>query len=264
MFASAASTFRNWADAALSFVYPEVCQLCGEQRATPRQGYVCPACRRKVRFIKPPFCRRCGLPYPGEFTAEFECSNCREMEFHFCWARSAVETRSPVLDVIHRYKYNRQLWFEPFLADLLVGMAAPVLREEPWDGIVPVPLHPLKQREREFNQAERLGRHLAAATGIPLRPRWLKRVKSTQTQTRLARPERAVNVHNAFAVGKADEVKGKRLVLLDDVLTTGATTNACAQVLVKAGAERVCVWTVARGMPGVDLIQKESAEAESS
>jgi len=263
MFGSAATTFQDWANAALSLIYPEVCQLCGEQRATPPQGYVCHECRRKVRFIKPPFCRRCGLPYAGAFTADFECSNCRELEFHFCWARSAVETRSPVLEVIHRYKYSRQLWFEPFLADLLIGVAAPVLREEPWDGIVPVPLHPLKQREREFNQAERLGRHLSAATGIPLRPRWLKRVKPTQTQTRLARPERALNVKNAFAVGKSADLKGKRLVLLDDVMTTGATTDACAQALRKAGADRVCVWTVARGIPGVDLIQKGESDAEN-
>lgn len=247
---------REWSQAALSFVYPEVCQLCGLEPAAPREGYVCGACRRQTRWIKPPFCRRCGLPCAGEVTNAFECSNCREQAFHFCWARAAVETHFPVLEVIHRYKYSRHLWFEPFLADLLLRAATPVLREEPWDTLVPVPLHPLKQREREFNQAERLGRHLAAATGLPLETGLLKRTRATKTQTHLAREARAANVRGAFVLRRPTSLRGRRLVLLDDVLTTGATTNACAEVLLRAGADRVCVWTVARGIRRVAVAQK--------
>ncbi|NBU08762.1 MAG: ComF family protein [Proteobacteria bacterium] len=160
---------RDWLDAGLAFFYPPVCQLCTAQRATPAEGYVCPACWQKVRFIVPPCCERCGLPYPGDITTAFECSNCRDLELHFRWARSSMVANDFLRDVIHRYKYSRALWFEPFLADLLVRVAQPVLQAENIAGIVPVPLHPVKQREREFNQAERLAAPLARALGVPVR-----------------------------------------------------------------------------------------------
>ena len=113
--------------------------------------------------------------------------------------------------------------------------------------IVPVPLHGLKEQEREFNQAERLARRLGAATGIPVNARLLRRVTPTRTQTLLSRSERAANVRHAFAHREGHSARGRSIVLVDDVLTTGATTNACARVLRAAGASQVCVWTVARG-----------------
>jgi ComF family protein len=154
-----------------------------------------------------------------------------------------------MLELIHRYKYQRAVWLEPFLADLLIRRAAPVLQTEKWDMIVPVPLHSLKEKEREFNQAERLARALGAASQIPVRPNLLCRVERTRTQTQLSRSERAANVHRAFACKKdSAALKGRRVVLVDDVLTTGATTSACAKILQSQGASDVCVWTLARGL----------------
>jgi ComF family protein len=235
-------------EAGLSFFYPEVCQICGAGRATLEEGFVCSDCGQNVRFVVPPYCERCGLPFPGELTTAFECSNCQDVELHFSSARSAVLARDPVLEVIHRYKYKRALWFEPFLADLLVRQARLALRREEWDLIVPVPLHRLKEEEREFNQAERLARRLGAATGIPVEARMLRRVTPTRTQTLLSRTERAENVRHAFALREGPSPRGQSIVMVDDVLTTGATTNACARVLRAAGASQVCVWTVARGI----------------
>ena len=232
----------------LGFFYPETCQLCRAERATAKDGFVCPQCRSQVRFIEPPFCQRCGLPYPGDFTVPFECSNCRELELYFSSARSAVVAHNAVRELIHRYKYQRALWFEPFLAHLLLAQALPVLEHGGWDFIVPVPLHPVKQREREFNQAQRLALRLSTASGIPLNSTWLKRIKSTATQTLLTRQQRASNMHGAFAICAGVRLNRERVVLVDDVFTTGATTNACAQVLRAAGAGDVCVWTVARGL----------------
>ncbi|MEY4385292.1 MAG: hypothetical protein RLY20_575 [Verrucomicrobiota bacterium] len=237
-----------WTEAALGFVYPAVCQLCGELRATAAEGYVCSACFQRVRFVKPPFCERCGLPFPGDITTRFECTNCRDMELHFNNARSAVIAKDVVLEVIHRYKYNRALWFEAFLGDLLTTAAAPELKNANWDYIVPVPLHPTKEREREFNQARRLAHWLSRETGIPVNDRLLERTQSTRTQTLLTRAERAVNVHRAFAARPGAKLNGERIVLVDDVLTTGATTNACARALKAVGAGEICVWTVARGI----------------
>jgi ComF family protein len=109
-------------------------------------------------------------------------------------------------------------------------------------------LHPVKKREREFNQAERLAQHLSLATGIPVDRRLLKRIVPTPTQTLLTRRQRAANVSKAFALCRGRELNGQRIVLFDDVLTTGATTNACAKLLRRNGSGEICVWTVARGL----------------
>jgi ComF family protein len=151
-------------------------------------------------------------------------------------------------EVIHRYKYQCALWFEPFLADLLIRQARSILNLRDWDLIVPVPLHSLKQREREFNQSERLARRVANATGIPFNARLLRREDVTRTQTQLTREQRAANVRRAFRMAPGRALSGERVVLVDDVLTTGATASACADVLRRNGADRVCVWTVARGL----------------
>jgi ComF family protein len=243
-----AAPIQDWLNTSLGFFYPETCQLCENERATAKNGFVCAKCWQQVRFIRPPFCERCGLPFEGDISTAFECTNCREMELHFISARSAVVAKNVVLETIHRFKYQNALWFEKFLADLFLREAVPALRGRNWDFIAPVPLHPVKQREREFNQAERLAKHLSVAIKIPLNKKLLRRVTPTVTQTLLTREQRAANMRDAFAVPKNVRLTGARLILVDDVFTTGATTNACAKALQEAGAGDVCVWTVARGL----------------
>ncbi len=245
---SVAESLKGLFSAGLALVYPETCQFCDDARATAAEGFVCADCRAQVRFVEPPFCDRCGLPFEGAITTTFECTNCRETELHFSSARSAVVARDKLLEAIHRYKYQRALWFEPFLAELLISRAKPELAGGKWDAIVPIPLHTTKQRDREFNQAERLADRLSAATAIPLDKQSLRRVLPTRTQTTLSRPERVANVRNAFAMRPGKSLNGERIVLVDDVFTTGATTSACARVLLAAGAAEVCVWTLARGI----------------
>src|ERR1700761_5390758 len=116
---------QNWLNAGLGLIYPEICQLCHQHRAIASDGFVCSTCWSQIRFIREPFCDRCGLPFAGEITTKFECSNCREMELHFRSARSAVVAKTVVLEAIHRFKYSRALWFEAFLADLLLREAVP-------------------------------------------------------------------------------------------------------------------------------------------
>lgn len=207
---------------------------------------MCTECWGQVRFIVPPFCERCGLPFEGEIDGQFECTNCREMDLHFAAARSAVAARGPVLEAIHRYKYDGHLWFEEFLIELLLARAREWFASEKCDAIVPVPLYPVKERERGFNQAERLARRLGAAVKVSVEGKFLKRTLPTPSQTRLSRSQRAQNMRNAFRLRRERDLKGKHFVLLDDVFTTGATTSACARLLKRAGAERVTVWTVAR------------------
>jgi competence protein ComFC len=219
---------QNAVNTTLGLFYPEICALCQDEAAAALDGYVGAKCRSLVRWVRPPFCQRCGLPFAGDITTLFECTNCRDMDLHFSYARA--------------------LWFENFLAGLLLAEAIPVLRGQRWDFIVPVPLHPLKEREREFNQAELLAVRLSKATGIALNAGLLHRVKSTATQTLLWRPERATNMRGAFAVKDGVKLDDKKVIVVDDVFTTGATTNDCARALRGAGAVDVCVWTMARGL----------------
>jgi ComF family protein len=240
----AVAPIRNWLNTGLGFLYPEICRICETERATAKSGLVCSKCWTQVRFIRPPFCERCGLPFEGDITTVFECTNCREMELHFSSARSAVVAKTIVLEIIHRFKYQRELWFEPFLADLLLREALPALRGQNWDFIAPS----VKEREREFNQAELIAKHLSVAVKIPLNSQLLRRVSPTMTQTRLTKQQRAENMRGAFAIRGGVKLNGEKIIVVDDVFTTGATTSACAQALRAAGAGEVCVWTVARGL----------------
>jgi competence protein ComFC len=244
---AAGQTMWKIVDAGLNLFYPAICQICHKERATKDESYLCVNCRKQARRIETPFCRKCGIPFEGDITSEFDCAECADMDLKFERARAAVRVNTFILDVVHRYKYARAMWFEKYLGELLVEAASAELQKEHWDFIVPVPLHSTKKREREFNQAERLAECLGRATSIPVNASILRRVQPTETQTRLTRAERAENVRKAFALRDNLVLNGLNIIVLDDILTTGATTSACAGVLRKAGAAKIHVWTVARG-----------------
>lgn len=140
------------------------------------------------------------------------------------------------------------MYFGPHLVDWLLGAAQRWIDWREIDGIVPVPLHPRKQRKREFNQAEYLAAGLSKVVNVPVLKRNLRRVKDTPTQTKLNAEARMKNLRDAFAVCDAAALKGKRLVILDDVFTTGATMDSCAKTLRHAGAREVIALAVARGV----------------
>lgn len=239
-----------WWENVLSLVFPPVCQVCHAERSSAAEGYVGTECRERIRLIRDPFCQRCGLPFAGAVTQEFACSNCQDTTLHFAYARAVAEAKGPLLEVIHQFKYNRALWFRVFLSELLLREAVPRLETagNTWHGVVPVPLHPVKQREREFNQAELLAEPLARRLRLPLRTDLVQRIHSTESQTTLSREARAENVHRAFLAMPDIRIQDQRLIVVDDVFTTGATTNGVARALRAAGAAEVVVWAVARGV----------------
>lgn len=240
------ATAANIAEGLLGLVYPRVCALCSLHRAEASSGFVCQACRERVRRVPNPCCPRCGVPFTGVVPdTAGPCADCRSAGFSWDHARAAALAEGVVLECIHRLKYGREPWFATFLSGLLTEAAVPILAGRPIAGIVPVPLHRVRRREREFNQAERLARPLAEALGVPLVTHRVRRRLPTANQASLGREERRRNVRSAFeAIG--DDRIGGSWIIVDDVLTTGATTDAVAAVLRGLGAEEVSVWAVAR------------------
>jgi len=235
----------TWGETVLGLVYPRVCALCHEHRADRRNGYVCPSCSLGVRRIGNQCCRRCGLPWSGVITASHTCADCRGATYAWDEARAAVVAEGVALESIHRLKYQKEPWFATFLSGLLTEAALPSLAGHSWQGVVPVPLHRVKLREREFNQAERLAAPLAHALGVPLVTDRVRRHEATLSQASLSREDRTRNVRSAFVPERSDTIRGS-WIIVDDVLTTGATTDAVAAVLKGLGADRVIVWAVAR------------------
>ena len=230
--------------AALAF--PTVCQICSDRQAEPRNGYVCALCLRDVRPTKTPWCNQCGLTFDGEFTEISTCSNCHEIEWHFDCARSLFAARGLVREIVHRLKYHHADFFQP-----LINRWFSAVNQFPGishDWIMPIPLHPLREREREFNQAEHMARSVASSLRTFLNTNALERIKYTETQTPLSRSKRLRNLTGAFAVKRNRKLSGA-VLLVDDVMTTGATASACARVLKQAGASTVNVLTLARTLP---------------
>ena len=206
----------------------------------------CPSCADTIEFIRIPRCQSCSQPFDG-ITAEFECPNCRGVAFHFECAVSVVRSRRVIRELIHRLKYNREIWIVKTLGRILVqGLEDVRLSGQDFDAIVPVPLHQKRLREREFNQAALLAGQLSRASGLPVRD-VLVRSRYTGTQTALDRAERRQNLRNAFSLRKNADVTDQNLLLIDDVLTTGSTLDACAAILLEQGAESVRALTLARG-----------------
>ncbi len=229
----------------LSLFYPPHCAGCGAD--TEAGSHLCPECGKGARLIREPFCRQCSQPFEGALERPFTCSNCGERRFHFECAVTRYRSQGIVREFIHRFKYEGHFYLRHQLAAWMdAAFEDERIRQRPADYLVPVPLHPLRQREREFNQSEILARLLAKRRKIPVLG-CLRRIRATSTQTRLDRHERMENLRGAFQVRHTSPVQSRHLILVDDVLTTGSTVEECACVLCRAGAASVRVVTVARG-----------------
>jgi ComF family protein len=240
-----AHTLRLAGEGLLALLYPPHCARCGAD--TVSGVHLCSACAEQAKKIKAPYCHQCSQPFDGAIEGEFTCSNCRERVFHFDCAVTRYLSRGVVRDFIHRFKYDRHFYLRHPLADwMFEALDDERIRAQPFDAFVPVPLHPARFRERDFNQAEVLAKLIAKRTGQPVL-KALKRIRYTTTQTRLDREQRMENLRNAFRVRHASAVQSRHLILVDDVFTTGSTVEECARVLRQAGAASVRVVTVARG-----------------
>jgi len=233
-------------EAALDLLYPRRCAACG--RADPDAGrFLCWDCRSALQLIKPPYCRRCGDPVAGRIDHEYTCASCSARAPAFVLARSAARFQEPLDTFIHQLKYRGATWLADDLAALLEGVVQTHYPDVRFDAAAAVPLYPPHQRERGYNQARLLAQALGRRLRLPLLRATLFRATFRQSQTRLTALQRADNVRGVFAVRERRWLNGRRILLVDDVMTTGATVRECARVLADAGAAGVWVATVARG-----------------
>jgi ComF family protein len=235
---------RAWGLAALDLVFPALCPVCetalaGRRRRDP----LCDSCWDAVPRLAPPCCEPCGRPLPALAPAPGPCGACRVEPPAWDWARAAADYAGVVREAIHAFKFEGKRALARPLAALIVEQWGPAIAADV-AALVPVPLARARERERGFNQAGLLAERLAAALGRPRRPGWLARVRPTGPQSDLGAAERRANVRGAFAADPA--VAGRHVIVVDDVLTTGATAAECARALRAAGAARVGVLTVAR------------------
>ncbi len=235
----------NWRDL-LDLVFPRVCAGCGG-RVGDATGHLCWDCQSQLPFVRQPYCLHCGDPVEGRVDEAFTCHWCDELNPAFDYARSVVRYRGSVQRMIQAIKYHAAHHLTPDMVRLLMAGLDTAPEFGPLDALCCVPLHRVRQRERGYNQSALLAHGLAQKLGKPFLKRALVRHRQTGTQTHLSARERVANVHGAFAVRRNAAVAGLNVLLLDDVMTTGATVSEVARVLKVAGAVKVCVLTIARG-----------------
>ena len=230
----------------LDILFPRTCAGCGQEPGSAA-GHTCWDCQSSVEVIAHPFCSRCGNPLQGRSDHAYTCYHCNENPPHFDLARSAAHFTPPVSGMIRDLKYHQAVWVADDLADILAACVSTHYADEAFDAVVPVPLFPARERARGHNQAVLLGRALCRRIDVPCVDDALIRVKDTATQTHLTARKRASNVSAAFTVRRPAKVRDRRILLVDDVMTTGATLNECSRALKEAGAVRVLAATLARG-----------------
>jgi ComF family protein len=240
----------------VSFVLPRLCCGCGE-RILEYSRVVCQPCMDQVSALLEPICITCGCP-DAKILEPGKCANCLPGKTWFRRARAVAPFSGIAQIVVFRLKYQSRAEYAEVLAKLMLGK----LKPEPagdadassedekvaYDIVVPVPLHSARERQRGFNQSALLGRIIAREQGLIFSPRALRRTRPTATQTRLKKRARRKNVEGAFKCKRPAEVAGKRVLLIDDVYTTGSTLNECARVLMEAGAESVECLAFARAV----------------
>ena len=238
------SLSRNLARAALGLLYPPACIACGA--ATGEAHALCAGCWAGIRFIERPYCERLGTPFAVDYGPGLLSPAALADPPVYRRARAVAQYDDTARALVHRLKYGDRLDLAPALGRMMARAGAELLAET--EIVVPVPLHRERLWRRRFNQAMALARAVAAGSGVAADPFLLARVKRTQSQVGLTKAQRAENLQGAFRVPTEarGRLKGKRVLLVDDVLTTGATANAASRALLRGGAASVDVLAFAR------------------
>lgn len=232
----------------LDLCFPRLCPLCGEV-SDRAERLICWHCfaRLPLHTVEDAVCRCCGLAPEGKVDEAFLCEVCRLTPPQFDRARAAAPFRGGIRVMLHDFKYNHATWLRADLVDLLEGALRTYYDPTQIDLVLPVPLHASRQRKRSYNQAALLAASLARRLRLEMRADLVRRSWSTPTQTRLNARARRENVRGAFRLTQPEWTRGRTLLVIDDVMTTGATLDAVARCLKAGGAWRVWALAAARG-----------------
>lgn len=240
----------------IDLIFPPRCGVCTaflwENRATHegRELGFCRDCYGAFEKVSSPLCPSCGKTFSSSAGVDHTCEDCILRRPRYDAARALYLYQGPLMAVVHDLKYNKKSHLAKSLGPLLASYA------EDWIGraentlVMPVPLHPRRLRERGFNQSLLLARHVASRIGAKLDYLSLRRIRFTLPQTKLTSDERKKNVRRAFALVGKTPLKGRTVLLIDDVATTGSTLNECARALKKAGVKGVYCLVLARTTTG--------------
>lgn len=232
----------------LDLIYPSniYCISCGNIIDDTRPYSLCDMCVRSLKWANGRSCQRCGKILQDSYAPDL-CTDCLEEEHIFKKGYTCVEYTAAERDIIHNFKYKDKAYLGRKLAEILYDRIE-VEELEP-DVVIPVPMHIKKQRIRGYNQADVMACSLAKLMGVPYEGKALIRIIETKPMSSLGALERKSNIQHAFVIrdNKKSELAGKRVLLVDDVYTTGSTADSCASVLLAAGAEEVFVITFASG-----------------
>jgi ComF family protein len=248
--------------ATLRAIFPPRCLVCNTHYVwQPSTGkvasypvsdviapYFCESCQKGLTPITHPFCSKCGLPFVSTEGVDHTCSECFLERRYFGKARAFGIYDGILMEAIHLLKYGKKTSLAQPLSGLAKKTFFKIWDAESIDMIISVPLHIKRLRQRGFNQAHLLTMRWAKQEGITLDGVTLCRSRWTEPQTKLSRTERRKNIKGAFSLENTEKITGQKILLVDDVFTTGATVNECARVLTKAGAEFVDVLTLARAV----------------
>ena len=243
---------RSAGRAILDLILPPLCLKCRAPVAAPQS--VCAICWNELRFLGSPHCAQCGLPFPHALGEGVNCAACIARPPPFATARAALAYDDASRDLILSFKHADRLEAVPLFARWINTAGRDVL--DGADMLVPVPLHWQRLASRRYNQAAVLAHAISKLSRIPVETGLLARIKATPSQGEMPSARaRAKNVVRAFAVAERHKPKltGRKIVLVDDVLTTGATLGACAKVLTRAGAASVSLVTLARVVRPLNL-----------
>lgn len=225
----------------LDMIYPKKCPVCHEILEDPAEQ-ICRKCLRKLVFVGKCYCLKCGKPMTDN--TDF-CRECAGRKRAFTQGRSILVYDDLMRESIIKYKYGRRVEYGDFYAKLMCKLAGKQILFWDPDLIVPVPMHDRKRRVRGFNQAEYLARRISKEMGIPFSDRAVKKVKATSSQKKLNAKERSRNLEKAFEV--CEDIDGLKILVIDDVYTTGSTMEEIASVLSEKGAEKVYFLTICAG-----------------
>lgn len=227
----------------MGIIYPETCPVCGMVRAYQNNG-ICSACSEMLNPVEEPVCMRCGKMI--EDSDEEFCADCVRLPKSFDRNFPVFCYEGVIKDSLYAFKYKNQRYYSKFYGMCIVKKYGRQIIDLNIDGIVPVPVHIKKRRARGYNQAELIARELGRLFNITVYPEYLIRTEATSPQKELDDRARMKNLKNAFNIGEND-VKLKRILLVDDIYTSGATMDACARVLIMNGVENVYCTSVAIG-----------------